>query len=72
MLIKVFKKKIKNLYFSTIVIGFLLVLQIVLGIFTLIFGAQIKLASMHQISSIFLVSSCIYFLYLNSKPNLQL
>ena len=72
MLIKVFKKKIKNLYFSTIVIGFLLVLQIVLGIFTLIYGAQIILASMHQISSIFLVSSCIYFLYLNSKPNLQL
>ncbi len=72
ILIKVFKKKIKNLYFSTIVIGFLLVLQIVLGIFTLIYGAQIILASMHQISSIFLVSSCIYFLYLNSKPNLQL
>jgi cytochrome c oxidase assembly protein subunit 15 len=40
---------------------------VILGIFTLINGAQIYLASMHQISSIFLVSSCIYFLYLNKQ-----
>ena len=37
------------------------------GILTLIYGAQIYLASMHQLSSIFLVSSCIYFFYLNTK-----
>ncbi len=69
---KVFKNKIIFLYPIVKVIGAILVLQIVLGILTLLFGAQIILASMHQISSIFLVSSCIYFLYLNSKPNLQL
>ena len=68
---KVFKNKIIFLYPIVKVIGAILVLQIVLGILTLLFGAQIILASMHQISSIFLVSSCIYFLYLNSEPNLQ-
>ena len=52
--------------------GFFIILQIVLGIFTLLHGAQIFIASMHQISSIFLVSSNIYLIYLNSKTNLQL
>ena len=68
---KVFKNKIISLYPILKVIGAILVLQIVLGILTLLFGAQIILASLHQISSIFLVSSCIYFLYVNSEPNLQ-
>jgi cytochrome c oxidase assembly protein subunit 15 len=36
---------------------------------TLLNGAQIFIASMHQISSIFLVSSSIYFLYLNNNSN---
>ncbi len=63
--------KLTKFYLSMNIIGFFLILQILLGIFTLLHGAQIALASMHQISSIFLVSSCIYFLYLNSKPNLR-
>ena len=50
-------------------IGLILFAQIVLGILTLLFGAQIYLASMHQISSIFLISSSVYFLYLNSNTN---
>jgi len=50
-------------------IGLLLILQIVLGIFTLLSGAQIFIASMHQISSIFLISSSIFLLYLNTRPN---
>ena len=61
-----------NFFFKSIkLIGFLLLLQIILGILTLLSGAQIILASMHQISSIFLVSSSIYLIYLNSKVNLQ-
>ena len=32
-------------------------------------GAQIILSSMHQVSSILLVSSSIYFLYLNNKSS---
>jgi len=69
ILIKIYRNKISNLFKIIKIIGFLLIIQIILGIFTLINGAQIFLASMHQISSIFLVSSAIYFLYLNKKSN---
>ena len=58
-----------NLYKSINILGFFIVLQIILGILTIIYGAQIFIASMHQISSIFLVTSCIYFFYLNTKFN---
>jgi len=69
ILFKIYKKKLVNLYFAINLVGFLLLAQIILGIFTLLYGAQIFLASMHQISSIFLVSSSVYLLYLNSKSN---
>ena len=64
---KVYKRKIKSLYEPIILIGLFLIIQIILGIFTLLYGAQIYLASMHQISSVFLVSSCVYFLFLNKQ-----
>ena len=63
------KKKLYSMYKILNLIGFFLLVQICLGIFTLINGAQIYLASMHQISSIFLVSSSIYFLYINTRIN---
>jgi len=69
-IILVYKIYINNLirYFRPIkIIGLILIIQIILGIFTLLYGAQIYLASMHQITSIFLVSSSLYFLYLNSN-----
>ena len=65
------KNKISFLYKIIYLIGLLLILQIFLGILTLLYGAQIKIASMHQISSIFLVSSVIYFLYINNNSNLR-
>ena len=64
---KIYSNKIKRLYRPINFVGIFLIIQVILGIFTLLNGAQIYLASMHQISSIFLVSSCIYFLYLNKK-----
>ena len=67
ILFKVYKKKFVNLYFATNLVGLMLVVQVLLGVFTLLYGAQIILASMHQISSIFLVSSTVYFLYLNTN-----
>ena len=69
ILIKIYRDKISNFFNIIKIIGFILIIQILLGVFTLISGAQIFLASMHQISSIFLVSSAIYFLYLNNKSN---
>tara|TARA_B100000686_G_scaffold329306_1_gene390325 strand:- start:448 stop:798 length:351 start_codon:yes stop_codon:yes gene_type:complete len=71
ILMQIYKKKLSDLYFSIKLIGIILFIQIILGILTLLNGAQIILASMHQISSIFLVTSCIYFLFLNKNTNLQ-
>ena len=64
---KIYRNKMYNLYKSVNYLGLFIILQIILGIFTIIFGAQIYIASMHQISSIFLVTSSIYFCYLNYK-----
>tara|TARA_Y100000590_G_scaffold379478_1_gene447126 strand:- start:655 stop:1671 length:1017 start_codon:yes stop_codon:yes gene_type:complete len=66
---KIYKSKISKLLFAVILLGFLLILQIFLGILTLIYGAHIIISSLHQINSIFLVSSSIYFLFLNKKIN---
>ena len=71
MIIKIFKSKITELYFSIVILGIILSVQIILGILTLIYGAQIIIASMHQISSIFLVSFSVYFLYLNTNQQLS-
>ena len=69
ILYKIYVNKMYDLYKSIKYLGIFIILQIILGIFTVLYGAQIYIASMHQISSIFLVSSCIYFFYLNTKFN---
>ena len=66
---KIYKNKMHGLYRSINLLGCLIILQIILGVLTIVYGAQIYIASMHQISSIFLVSSSIYFFYLNIKFN---
>jgi len=65
----IYKNKKYDLYKTVNILGIFIFLQIILGIFTIIFGAQIFIASMHQISSIFLVSTSIYFFFLNTKTN---
>ena len=62
------KKKI-NLKPTVLLIFFFLTLQIILGILTILSGAQIILASMHQIGSIFLVISSTILIYKNSMTN---
>jgi len=71
ILIKIYKNKLIEFFFSINLLGLLLIIQIILGVLTLNHGAHIVLASMHQISSIFLVSSSVYLLYLNSRSNKQ-
>jgi cytochrome c oxidase assembly protein subunit 15 len=69
LLYKIYKDNFTRYFFPIKIIGLVLFIQILLGISTLLYGAQIYLASVHQISSIFLVSSSVYFLYLNSNTN---
>ena len=66
---KVYSNRLFELYKSINILGLTIILQIILGIFTVIYSAQIYIASLHQISSIVLVSSCIYFLHINTKFN---
>ena len=54
---------------TILILGLILFLQIVLGILTVTSGAQMYVASMHQISSILLVSFSVYFLFINTKKN---
>ena len=66
---KIYKNKMYDLYRCINILGTFIILQIILGILTVTSGAQLFIASMHQISSIFLVTTCIYFLFINTKSN---
>ncbi len=66
---KVYKNKINKLYRSVNILGFFIILQIILGIFTIVLGAHIYIAAIHQVSSIFLVTSSIYFFFINTRTN---
>ena len=60
-----FRYKFFYLFKPVIILGLIILLQIVLGIFTVMTGASILTASLHQFSSILLVISSLYFLYNN-------
>ena len=66
---KVYRNNLSDYFKILNTIGIFLILQIFLGILTLLSGAQMFFSSMHQISSIFLISSSVYFLYLNTKTS---
>ena len=63
----IYKRKIKHLYNSLKLILLVLLVQITLGIFTLVSGLNIYLASAHQISSVILVFSAINLYYFHTK-----
>ena len=63
----IYKKKIFFLNKSFIIVIFFLSAQVILGIFTLIAGLNIYLASMHQITSVLLIFSALNLYYLTAK-----
>ena len=63
-----FKKKLS--VSSIIFFDIAILLQIFLGIITLISGVEIKYASLHQLGSIFVLSSYLFILYKNSNQQL--
>ncbi len=69
LLIKIYINNLSKFYFAINILGLVLLIQVLLGIFTLTHNAQLMLSSMHQITSIFLVSTSVYLLYLNSKSS---
>jgi len=68
MVFKFSKINIKYINNIIYIIGIILFLQIFLGILTLLSGANIFYSSLHQINTIFLFSSSIYFIF-RTKQN---
>ena len=68
MFFKLSKKKVKYINNIIYIIGIILFLQIFFGILTLLSGANIFYSSLHQINTIFLFSSSIYFIF-RTKQN---
>ena len=60
----VLKSRNINLRVPIFVIGISLLFQIVLGILTILSGVKMLYASLHQINSVFIILSTLYFLYI--------
>ena len=65
--IYILKNKITYLYAPLRILIFFTFIQIILGIFTLISGLNIYLASLHQITSVLLIFSALNLYYLRAK-----
>ena len=65
----VFKNGNIKLRFPILIIGLSLLLQIFLGILTILSGVKILYASLHQINSILIILSTLYFLYITKYKN---
>ena len=59
------KERNKNFRIPIIMIGVSLFLQVVLGVLTILSGVKIFYASLHQINSILIILSTLYFLYIS-------
>ena len=62
------KKKLG--FLNILLFDFAILLQIFLGVITLLSGVEIKYASLHQLGSIFVLSSYVLILYKNSNQRL--
>ena len=65
LLILVFRDTNKIFRKPILIIGISLFLQVILGVVTLLSGVKIIYASLHQINSIFIILSSLYFLYMS-------
>ena len=63
----ILKKKLTNLYYPLKILLFFIFLQVLLGVFTLVSGLNIYLASTHQITSVLLIFSAINLYFLKTK-----
>ena len=62
-------KGFENIRKTTLILLLFILLQTLLGIFTVISGSQIFLASMHQMGSILLITASLILLFKNSRIN---
>tara|TARA_Y100000816_G_scaffold268353_1_gene230475 strand:- start:245 stop:1033 length:789 start_codon:yes stop_codon:yes gene_type:complete len=60
-----------KLRFPILIIGLSLLFQILLGIFTILSGVKMLYASLHQINSILIILSTLYFLYITKYKKVR-
>ncbi len=65
LLIKIYRNKINKLFKSINILGLIIFFQVFLGILTILNGAEIFIASLHQFGSIFLITSSLYLVFKN-------
>jgi len=70
LLFLVIKENNKILIKPILLIGLSLLLQVILGVITLLSGVKITYASLHQINSIFIILTTLYFLYISKYKKL--
>ena len=70
LLFLVIKENNKIFIKPILLIGISLFLQIILGVMTLLSGVKITYASLHQINSIFIILTTLYFLYISKYKKL--
>jgi cytochrome c oxidase assembly protein subunit 15 len=71
LLFLVIKENNKIFIKPILLIGISLFLQIILGVMTLLSGVKITYASLHQINSIFIILTTLYFLYISKYKKLS-
>ena len=69
LIILVLKERNTILIKQALIIGIILLFQVGLGILTILSGVKIFYASLHQINSIFIILSTLYFLYISKYKN---
>jgi len=69
LLFLTFKERNKTVLRPVLIIGVILLFQVGLGIVTILSGVKIVYASLHQINSIFIILSTLYFLYISKNKN---
>ena len=70
LLFLVIKENNKIFIKPILLIGVSLLLQVILGVMTLLSGVKITYASLHQINSIFIILTTLYFLYISKYKKL--
>ena len=70
LLFQVIKENNKIFIKPILLIGLSLLLQVILGVMTLLSGVKITYASLHQINSIFIILTTLYFLYISKYKKL--
>ena len=70
LLFLVIKENNKKFIKPILLIGLSLLLQVILGVMTLLSGVKITYASLHQINSIFIILTTLYFLYISKYKKL--